>query len=58
MSKGIYCYYDNLRCEIIYVGKDSYIDKNKRHKDHYNPLLKGAQRINGVLQKIAINKRG
>ena len=32
MSKGIYAYIDKKDNNIVYVGKDSNIHKNKRHK--------------------------
>lgn len=47
---GIYAYYDNLKHEIVYVGKDSHIDENRRHKDHYSPSNRDKQVINKVLQ--------
>ena len=34
----------------MYVGKDSYIDKNTRHKNHFMPSRYDDQPINGVLQ--------
>ena len=34
MSCGIYCYIDKKTNNIIYIGKDSYIDKQIRNKDH------------------------
>ena len=48
--KGIYKYTDLKTCEIVYVGKDSHIDKNKRHKDHLKPSMYDAQPFNRVLQ--------
>lgn len=51
MSVGIYCYKDNLNDDsIIYIGKDTYIHRNKRHKEHTNPSFYDAQQINRVLQ--------
>lgn len=35
--KGIYKYTDLKTGEIVYVGKDSHIDKHQRHKDHLKP---------------------
>ena len=34
---GIYYYVDKETGNIVYIGKDSHIDKNKRCKDHLNP---------------------
>ena len=48
--KGIYKYTDLKTGEIVYVGKDSNIDKNKRHRAHLSPSLYDAQKINRVLQ--------
>lgn len=50
MSKGIYCYIDKKDNQIVYVGKDSYIDKNKRHKEHLAPSSYNKQQINRILQ--------
>ena len=50
MSKGIYCYIDKKDNQIVYVGKDSYIDKNKRHKEHLAPSNYNEQPINRILQ--------
>lgn len=36
MTSGIYCYKDTLNDNrIVYIGKDTNIGKNKRHRDHY-----------------------
>ena len=48
---GIYCYKDKKNNKIIYIGKDSHIDKNKRHKAHINKKNFSDQQINRVLQK-------
>lgn len=48
--KGIYCYIDNENDEIVYVGKDSHIDTNERHKDHFQPSRYDAQPFNRILQ--------
>lgn len=49
--KGIYCYRDlNNHDKIIYIGKDSNIDKNKRHNEHMAPSKYDEQVINRVLQ--------
>ena len=50
MAKGIYCYIDKENDKIVYVGKDSNINKNKRHRDHLTPSLYNAQPINRILQ--------
>lgn len=50
MSKGIYCYYDTKKNSVVYVGKDSHIDKKARHRAHYQPSRKNEQKINIVLQ--------
>lgn len=48
--KGIYKYTDLKTGEIVYIGKDSHIDKNRRHKQHLSPYLYDAQRFNRILQ--------
>ena len=50
MSKGIYAYVDKKDDNIVYVGRDSNIHKNKRHKDHFYPSGYNKQVINRVLQ--------
>lgn len=50
MSKGIYCYIDSYNNEIIYIGKDSNIDKDIRHKAHYHRNRYNDQPINRILQ--------
>lgn len=51
MNCGIYCYRDLLNNNsIVYIGKDSDIGRNKRHKDHIKPTNYDAQQINRVLQ--------
>lgn len=50
MSKGIYAYVDKKDNNIVYVGKDSNIYRNKRHKDHFYPAGYNKQVINRVLQ--------
>lgn len=50
MTKGIYCYIDKKDNQIVYVGKDSNIDKNKRHRDHLAPSKYNEQPINCILQ--------
>lgn len=48
--KGIYCYIDTKNNSIIYIGKDSHIDIEKRHKEHIAPYSYNAQQINKILQ--------
>ena len=48
--KGIYKYTDLKTGEIVYVGKDSNIDKNMRHLQHLAPSKYGEQQINRILQ--------
>ena len=50
MAKGIYCYIDKKDNQIVYVGKDSNIDKNKRHRHHLTPSKYNQQPINRILQ--------
>ena len=50
MAKGIYCYIDKDNGKIVYVGKDSHIDKDQRHRQHFIPSAYNAQPINRVLQ--------
>lgn len=50
MAKGIYCYIDKKDNQIVYVGKDSNIDKNKRYKEHLAPSKYNQQPINRILQ--------
>ena len=50
MTRGIYCYLDKENDKIVYVGKDSNIDKNKRHRGHLVPSNYNAQPINRILQ--------
>lgn len=51
--KGIYKYTDLKTGEVVYVGKDSHIDKNSRHKDHLNPSKYEDQPFNKILQNNA-----
>lgn len=48
--KGIYKYTDLKTGEIVYVGKDSHIDKHSRHKHHFKPSKYDEQQINRILQ--------
>ena len=50
MAKGIYCYIDNKDNQVVYVGKDSNIDKKKRHRQHLTPSNYNEQPINRILQ--------
>ncbi|MBO5180170.1 MAG: hypothetical protein J6B87_07500 [Clostridia bacterium] len=50
MTKGIYAYIDKKNNKIVYIGKDSYIDKRKRDKDHKQPCVYNKQQINRVIQ--------
>ena len=51
MTKGIYCYKDSQNNDdIVYVGLDSNIGKNTRHKRHFQPSRYDDQVINRVLQ--------
>lgn len=52
MAKGIYKYTDLKTGDVVYIGKDSYIDKNMRHKRHLQPSNYDAQQINRILQNI------
>lgn len=48
--KGIYQYMDLNTNDVVYIGRDSRIDINRRHKQHLQPSLYDAQQINRVLQ--------
>ena len=47
---GIYCYVDTMDNSVVYVGKDSNIDKGKRRKDHLYPSNYHNQPFNRILQ--------
>ena len=47
---GIYSYIDKQTNEIVYVGKDSHLNKQIRHKAHHHQSNKDMQTINKVLQ--------
>ena len=47
--KGIYKYTDLETNEVVYIGKDSHIDKKARHKDHMRLSLYNKQPFNRVL---------
>lgn len=48
--KGIYQYKDLKTGDVVYVGKDSNIEKNTRRKAHLNPSYYDGQPFNRVLQ--------
>lgn len=49
---GIYCYEDTFKDnEIVYIGKDAYIHKDKRHREHLWKSRYHKQPINRILQK-------
>lgn len=48
--KGIYQYKDLKTEDIVYVGKDSNIDKNVRYKTHLRPSAYNKQPFNRVIQ--------
>ena len=48
--KGIYCYIDNEKDTIVYIGKDSHIDKHLRHLNHKAPSRYNNQVINRIIQ--------
>jgi len=47
---GIYAYFDKKDNSVVYVGKDSNIDKGKRRRDHIQPSNYNKQPFNRVLQ--------
>lgn len=48
---GIYCYQDSQNNDdIVYIGKDSNIDKNIRYNAHKKPSQYNRQQINRVIQ--------
>jgi len=48
---GIYCYQDTQNDnEIVYIGKDSNIDRNIRYNAHKKPSQYNCQQINRVIQ--------
>ena len=42
--------FDKKNNEIVYIGKDSNIDTNERHKQHFQPSKYNEQPINRILQ--------
>ena len=51
MSSGIYCYIDKKTNDVVYIGKDSFIDKQRRHLQHIAKSKYNSQPINRILQK-------
>lgn len=49
-SFGIYYYTDNETGNVVYIGKDSHIDTDKRHKDHLSKSRYYSQPFNSVIQ--------
>ena len=49
MAKGIYCYIDNKNNKVVYIGKDSNIDKQKRRRNHLAQSTYSQQPINRIL---------
>lgn len=47
---GIYCYKDVKTNEIVYVGKDSHINEDRRHRQHLTPSGYDRQPFNRILQ--------
>lgn len=50
MTQGIYCYIDKKNNTIIYIGRDSYINKKSRHRHHFYKGAYDLQPINRILQ--------
>lgn len=48
--QGIYQYIDKKTNEIVYIGKDSYIDERRRYNAHLAPSNYNTQPFNRVLQ--------
>ena len=48
--KGIYKYTDLMTGDVVYVGKDSHIDKNQRYREHLQPSKYYKQAFNRILQ--------
>lgn len=42
--KGIYQYRDLYTNDVVYIGRDSRIDMNIRHKQHLNPSMYNEQK--------------
>lgn len=47
---GIYAYFDKKDNSVVYVGKDTSIEKNKRHREHLYKSNYNKQAINCILQ--------
>lgn len=47
---GIYAYIDKYNGEIVYIGKDSNIDNNRRYYAHKSKSCYNTQRFNRILQ--------
>ena len=47
---GVYYYMDLFNNEIVYVGRDSHIDIQRRHKSHLKPSEYDTQPFNRALQ--------
>lgn len=48
--KGIYGYKDKKTNKIVYIGKDSYLYKKSRHRQHHSKPRYDRQKINTILQ--------
>lgn len=48
--KGCYGYVDTKNGDVVYIGKDSEIEKHSRYYDHRAPCNYHLQRINQVIQ--------
>lgn len=49
-KNGVYGYWDTKKECVVYIGKDSNISINSRHKAHHYPSAYDVQRINRILQ--------
>ena len=50
MTQGIYCYIDKKTNKVVYVGKDSYINKKTRDRYHKSFSCYNHQPFNRILQ--------
>lgn len=50
MTSGIYCYINKDTNQVVYVGKDTNINENKRYKSHLHKSQRNQQPFNQVLQ--------
>ena len=48
--RGIYAYFDKKDNSVVYVGKDSSLDKQRRRYDHQAPCNYEVQPFNRILQ--------